>query len=50
VSTSTNWRALEERILNAIKTPIRPLAVAFLDAEQHAGVKKFQGTQSSGGR
>ena len=47
MSTSTNWRELEQRILKAIKTGVRPVAVAFLDAEP-AGVKKFVGTQPSG--
>jgi uncharacterized protein (DUF169 family) len=47
VSTGTNWRELEQRILKVIKTGVRPVAVAFLDAEP-AGVKKFEGTQPSG--
>jgi uncharacterized protein (DUF169 family) len=47
VSTSTNWRELEQRISKVIKTGVRPVAVAFLDAEP-AGVKKFEGTQPSG--
>jgi uncharacterized protein (DUF169 family) len=47
VSTSTNWRELEHRILKVIKACLRPVAVAFLDAEP-AGVKKFEGTQPSG--
>ncbi len=46
MSTSTNWRELEQRILKVIKTPARPVAVAFLDAVP-AGVKKFEGTQPS---
>jgi len=46
VSTSTNWRELEQQILKAIKTSVRPVAVAFLDAEP-AGVKQFEGTQPS---
>ncbi len=33
MSTSTNWRELEQRILKVIKTPARPVAVAFLDAK-----------------
>jgi hypothetical protein len=41
VSTSTNWRELEQRILKVIKTGVRPVAVAFLDAEPE-GVKKFE--------
>jgi uncharacterized protein (DUF169 family) len=47
VSTSTNWRELEQRILKVIKTGVHPVAVAFLDAEPE-GVKKFEGTQPSG--
>ena len=47
MSTRTNWRELEQRILKVIKTPVRPVAVAFLDAEP-AGVKKFLGTQPAG--
>jgi len=47
MSTATNWRALEEQILKVVKTAVRPVAVAFLDAEP-AGVKKFEGTQPSG--
>jgi uncharacterized protein (DUF169 family) len=47
VSTSTNWRGLEQRILKVIKTGVPPVAVAFLDAEP-AGVKQFEGTQPSG--
>ncbi|HET7108896.1 MAG TPA: DUF169 domain-containing protein [Candidatus Acidoferrum sp.] len=47
MNTSTNWRELEQRLLKVIKTPVRPVAVAFLDAEP-AGVKKFQGVQPSG--
>jgi hypothetical protein len=30
---STNWREIEQRILKVIKTGVRPVAVAFLDAE-----------------
>jgi len=47
VSTSTNWRELEQRMLKVIKTGVRPVAVGFLDAEP-TGVKKFEGTQPSG--
>lgn len=47
MSTSTNWREIEQRILKVIKTGVPPVAVAFLDAEP-AGVKKFEGTQPSG--
>lgn len=47
MSTSTNWRELEQRILQVIKTGVRPAAVAFLDAAPE-GVKKFVGTQPSG--
>ena len=47
MSTGTNWRELEQRILKVIKTGVRPVAVAFLDAEPE-GVKKFEGTQPSG--
>ncbi len=47
MSTSTNWRELEQRILKVIKTGVRPVAVAFFDAAPE-GVKKFEGTQPSG--
>ena len=47
MGTSTNWGELEQRISKAIKTGLRPVAVAFLDAEP-TGVKKFVGTQPSG--
>jgi uncharacterized protein (DUF169 family) len=47
MSTSANWRELEQKILKAIKASVRPVAVAFLDAEPD-GVKKFEGTQPSG--
>jgi uncharacterized protein (DUF169 family) len=47
VSTSTNWRELEQRISKVIKTRVRPVAVAFLEAVP-AGVNKFVGTQPSG--
>ena len=47
MSTSTNWRELEQRISKVIKTGLRPVAVAFLDAVPE-GVKKFVGTQPSG--
>jgi uncharacterized protein (DUF169 family) len=47
VSTSRNWLDLEQQILKVIKTGVRPVAVAFLDAEPE-GVKKFEGTQPSG--
>ena len=46
MSTSTNWRELEQQILKVIKAGVRPVAVAFLDAEP-AGVKQFEGTQPS---
>ena len=46
MSTATNWRALEAQILKVVKSAVRPVAVAFLDAEP-AGVKKFEGTQPS---
>jgi hypothetical protein len=47
VSTSRNWRELEQQILKVIRTGVRPVAVAFLDTEL-AGVKKFEGTRPSG--
>ena len=47
MSTSTNWRALEQQILKVIKASVRPVAVAFLNAEP-GGVKQFEGTQPSG--
>ena len=46
MSTATNWRALEAQILKVVKSAVRPVAVAFLDAEPE-GVKKFEGTQPS---
>jgi hypothetical protein len=47
VGTSGNWRELEHEILKVIRTGVRPVGVAFLDAEP-VGVKKFEGTQPSG--
>lgn len=47
MSTGTNWRELEQRILKVIKAGVRPVAVAFLDAAPE-GVKKFEGTQPAG--
>ena len=47
MSTGTNWRELEQQILKVIKTSVRPVAVAFLEAGP-AGVKKFEGTKPSG--
>lgn len=47
MSTSANWPGLEHEILKLLKASVRPVAVAFLDAEP-AGVKKFEGTQPSG--
>src|ERR1700751_228349 len=47
MAASANWRELEQRILKVIKTGVRPVAVAFLDAAPE-GVKKFEGTQPSG--
>ena len=47
MSTRTNWREMEQRIAKVIKTGVRPVAVAFLDAAPE-GVKKFEGTQPSG--
>ena len=44
MGTSTNWRELEQRILKAIKTSVRPVAVAFLDAVPE-GVKEGQSLQ-----
>jgi uncharacterized protein (DUF169 family) len=47
VGTSGNWRELEQQILKVIRTGVRSVGVAFLDAEP-VGVKKFEGTQPSG--
>jgi hypothetical protein len=47
VSTSTNWREIEQRILKVVKTSVRPVAVAFLDTEPE-GVKKFIGNATFG--
>ena len=47
MSTSANWREIEQRILKVVKTSVRPVAVAFVDREPE-GVKKFVGTQPSG--
>jgi len=40
------WRNLEQHIAKVVKASVRPVGVAFLDAEP-AGVKKFEGTQPS---
>ena len=45
--TATNGRALEENILKTVEMSVRPVALAFLDAEP-AGLKKFEGPQPSG--
>ena len=43
----TNWREVDEHISKVLGPSVRPVAVAFLDAEP-AGVKKYEGTQPSG--
>ena len=42
-----NWREVDEQISKVIRARVRPVAVAFLDAEP-ATVKKYEGTQPSG--
>jgi uncharacterized protein (DUF169 family) len=47
MSVQENWKALEERISQAVKLAKRPVAVAFLDAAP-VSVQKFDGTEPSG--
>jgi uncharacterized protein (DUF169 family) len=46
MSSSTNWKELEEQIASAVKPGKRPVAVTFLDSAP-PGVKKFEGTEPS---
>ena len=46
MSTVTNWRELEQRIAKVVRGSVRPVGVAFLEAEP-AGVKKFEGSEPS---
>jgi len=46
MSVQENWKALEDRISQAVKLAKRPVAVAFLDAKP-SGVQKFDGTEPS---
>lgn len=45
--STASWRELETQILRALNARLRPVAVAFMEAEP-AGVQKFAGTQPSG--
>jgi uncharacterized protein (DUF169 family) len=47
MGSGTSWQELEQRILNAVRLPRRPLAVAFLDRAP-SEMEKFQGTEPSG--
>ncbi|HEY2120373.1 MAG TPA: DUF169 domain-containing protein [Candidatus Acidoferrum sp.] len=47
MSSSSNWKELEQRISTAVKSGRRPVAVTFLDAPP-SGVTKFEGTEPSG--
>ena len=47
MSTSTNWKEMEQQVAAVIKAVRRPVAVTFLDAAP-AGVVKFEGTEPSG--
>jgi uncharacterized protein (DUF169 family) len=47
MSAATNWQELEEQIAKVLRNSVRPIGVAFLDAEP-SGVKKYEGTQPSG--
>ena len=47
MSTSTNWKELEQQVAEVIKSGRRPVAVTFLDAAP-TGVTKFEGTEPSG--
>lgn len=44
--SAANWRELEIQMQEALNPRVRPVAVAFLEAEP-AGVEKFAGTQPS---
>jgi uncharacterized protein (DUF169 family) len=47
MSSTLDWKGLEQRIASAVKLPSRPVAVAFLDTAP-AGIEKFTGTEPSG--
>ncbi len=47
MSTSTNWKEMEQRVAGAVKTGRRPVAVTFLEAAP-SSVTKFVGTEPSG--
>lgn len=47
MSTSTNWKELEQRVIAVTKSGRRPVAVTFLDAAP-ASVARFEGTEPSG--
>jgi len=47
MTASTNWREVDQQISKRVRASVRPVAVAFLDAEP-ALVKKYEGTQPSG--
>lgn len=47
MSTSTNWKELEQRVAAVVKPGRRPVAVTFLDAAP-SNVTKFEGTEPSG--
>ena len=47
MSTSTNWKEMEQQVAAVIKAVRRPVAVTFLDAAP-TGVVKFEGTEPSG--
>ncbi len=47
MSTSTNWKELNERISAVLKSTRQPVAVTFLD-QPPSGITKFEGTEPSG--
>lgn len=47
MTQTANWRELEQQIAKVLHNSVRPVGVAFLDAEP-GGVKKYEGAQPSG--
>ena len=47
MTAATNWREVDQQISKVVRASVRPVAVAFLEAEP-ATVKKYEGTQPSG--
>ena len=47
MTAATSWREVDQQISKVVRASVRPVAVAFLEAEP-ATVKKYEGTQPSG--